>query len=123
MPLQYRFFLPRAIAMPKRMPSAPLASGHKDGSALVARNARPDAARRKFQRFSRPGAALRGRLAVSGHTHVGSVVREEGTIFLNPGSASLPKGRDPASCAIADGEGISILTLEGTLLHHEPWNL
>jgi putative phosphoesterase len=63
------------------------------------------------------------RLAVSGHTHVGSVVREEGTIFLNPGSASLPKGRDPASCAIADGEGISILTLEGTLLHHEPWNL
>jgi len=63
------------------------------------------------------------RLAVSGHTHVGSVVREEGTIFLNPGSASLPKGRDPASCAIADGEGISILTLEGTLLHREPWNL
>ena len=61
-------------------------------------------------------------LAISGHTHVGSLVREEGTIFLNPGSSSLPLGRDPASVALADDGGISIVTLAGVVLHRERWN-
>ena len=60
-------------------------------------------------------------LVVYGHTHVASIVREGRTIFLNPGSAALPKGRDPASAAVVDGEGISIFTLEGRDLHREPW--
>lgn len=60
-------------------------------------------------------------LAISGHTHVGSVVRENGTIFLNPGSTTLPKGRDPASAAIVCERGISIFTLDGGLLHREEW--
>lgn len=60
-------------------------------------------------------------LAISGHTHVGSVVREKGTIFLNPGSTTLPKGRDPASAAIVCERGISIFTLDGGLLHREEW--
>lgn len=67
--------------------------------------------------------ALRSRvdLAVYGHTHVASVVREEGTIFLNPGSASLPRGRDPASAAIVDEDEIRIFTLDGAALHRERW--
>ncbi len=60
-------------------------------------------------------------LAISGHTHVGSVVREQKTIFLNPGSTTIPKGKDPASAAIVDTSGITILTLDGGLLHREEW--
>lgn len=63
------------------------------------------------------GAAL----AISGHTHVASLVRERGTIFLNPGSTTIPKGRDPASAALLDDEGIRILTLDGKELHFEKW--
>ncbi|MEG1602695.1 MAG: phosphodiesterase [Cloacibacillus sp.] len=60
-------------------------------------------------------------LAISGHTHVGSLVREAGTIFLNPGSTTIPKGRDPESAALLDSEGIRIMTLDGDELHFEKW--
>lgn len=60
-------------------------------------------------------------LAITGHTHIGSVVRERDTIFLNPGSTTIPKGRDPASAAVVGEDGISIFTLKGGLLHHEEW--
>ena len=60
-------------------------------------------------------------LAISGHTHVGSLVREGGVIFLNPGSTTIPKGRDPESAALLDDEGIRIMTLDGGELHFERW--
>lgn len=60
-------------------------------------------------------------LAITGHTHIASCVRERNTIFLNPGSTTIPKGRDPASAAIVDLDGISIMTLSGGLLHYEKW--
>ena len=75
-----------------------------------------------FQPLKELGLRCRADLVIYGHTHVGSLVREEGTIFLNPGSAALPKGRDPASAAVLDGDGIRIFVLEnGETLHHEPW--
>jgi hypothetical protein len=60
-------------------------------------------------------------LVIYGHTHVASVVREERTLFLNPGSASLPRGRDPASAALIDDDEIVIATLDGMVLHREQW--
>ncbi|WP_279009284.1 phosphodiesterase [Synergistes jonesii] len=60
-------------------------------------------------------------VAISGHTHVGSLVREKKTIFLNPGSTTIPKGRDPESAAIMTDEGIRIMTLDGEELHFEKW--
>lgn len=60
-------------------------------------------------------------LAISGHTHIASVVREGRTIFLNPGSTTLPKGKDPATVAVVCERGISILTLVGGLLCREGW--
>lgn len=60
-------------------------------------------------------------VAISGHTHVASVVRERDTLFLNPGSTTLPKGKDPASAAIISLCGISIVTLNGGLLYCEEW--
>lgn len=75
-----------------------------------------------FQPLRELGLRCRADLVIYGHTHVSSVVREEGTIFLNPGSAALPKGRDPASAAVLDSTGIRIFVLEnGETLHHEPW--
>lgn len=67
--------------------------------------------------------ALNGKadLAISGHTHVASVIRENGTIFLNPGSTTLAKGRDPESAAIVTECDISIVTLDGGLLYSEKW--
>lgn len=60
-------------------------------------------------------------LAISGHTHVASLVREKGTIFLNPGSTTIPKGRDPESAALAGADGVRIVTLDGRELHFENW--
>ncbi len=75
-----------------------------------------------FQPLRELGLRCRADLVIYGHTHVSSIVREEGTIFLNPGSAALPKGRDPASAAVLDRSGIRIFVLEnGETLHHEPW--
>ncbi|HCL79796.1 MAG TPA: phosphodiesterase [Synergistaceae bacterium] len=76
----------------------------------------------RFPYLRQLGLAWRAHVVITGHTHVGSVVREEGTIFLNPGSASLPRGRDPASAARIDGEGIRIFTVASDeTLHWEPW--
>ncbi len=60
-------------------------------------------------------------LAISGHTHVASLTLEGKTWFLNPGSASLPRGRDPASVVLVDEGGLTIFTLEGFVLHRAPW--
>lgn len=74
-----------------------------------------------FSAFRERALRCGATLAISGHTHVASVVREGKTLFLNPGSASLPKGKDPASVARLDEEGITILTLDGDVLHREKW--
>lgn len=60
-------------------------------------------------------------IIISGHTHVGSLVREGKMIFLNPGSTTIPKGRDPASAALLEEDGIRIITLNGDELHFEKW--
>ncbi|SMG49374.1 metallophosphoesterase [Dethiosulfovibrio salsuginis] len=60
-------------------------------------------------------------IVLTGHTHIASLVRERGTIYMNPGSASAPRGRDPASIAIITEEDLSIVTLEGFILHRERW--
>ena len=52
-------------------------------------------------------------LAISGHTHVGSVVREESTIFLNPGSVSIPKEGNPATYAVLENSIFTIKDFDG----------
>jgi putative phosphoesterase len=61
------------------------------------------------------------RMVISGHTHVASLLEDNGTIYLNPGSSSLPKGRDPESVAILTEDEIRIITLSGHVLHSQPW--
>jgi len=50
-----------------------------------------------------PGAVL-----VSGHTHLYVLKKENGFIYLNPGSISFPKGGNPATYATFDGEKAEI---------------
>jgi putative phosphoesterase len=60
-------------------------------------------------------------LVISGHTHIAKITRTDGMIFLNPGSASRPLGKDPASAAVADEQGVSVMTFDGRVLYHEEW--
>lgn len=74
-----------------------------------------------FPLFRQMALDSKADLAISGHTHIASVVRERDTIFLNPGSTTIPKGKDPASAAVVDEKEIRIMTLEGRILHSEKW--
>ncbi|HDZ86101.1 hypothetical protein LCGC14_0525900 [marine sediment metagenome] len=59
-------------------------------------------------------------IIISGHTHVFGIERYKDTIFLNPGSPSLPKNPEqiPTVAVINDGK-ISILDLDGKALVEE----
>ena len=71
--------------------------------------------------LKRDAANAGASLVISGHTHVAKLERLGDVIFVNPGSASRPLGTQPASVAVADAEGISILTLDGKHLFDEAW--
>ena len=48
-------------------------------------------------------------LVITGHTHINSITKVNNTIFLNPGSASRPRGRSSASYAVAGFSADSLL--------------
>ena len=48
------------------------------------------------------------RVVINGHTHRPSLHKKNGVIYLNPGSASLPRGGFRASMAIIDINGEAI---------------
>ena len=75
-----------------------------------------------FTTFREEALRMGAHLALSGHTHVASLVREGSTWFLNPGSLSLPKGKDPASFALVSEAGMEIRTLDGEILSQGGWD-
>ena len=48
---------------------------------------------------------------MQGHTHIPILKKENGIIYLNPGSISIPKGESVASYALWDGEKIELRDL------------
>jgi uncharacterized protein len=54
-----------------------------------------------------------GDLLLSGHTHIYVLKKENGFIYLNPGSISFPKNGNPPTFALIDGNFAQILALEG----------
>jgi uncharacterized protein len=54
-----------------------------------------------------------GDILLSGHTHVYVLKKENGFIYLNPGSISFPKNGNPPTFALIDGDLAQILALEG----------
>lgn len=49
---------------------------------------------------------------ISGHTHLPGFHRRHNTLFVNPGSISLPKGSHPNTYAIMDDDTVIIYTLD-----------
>ena len=55
-----------------------------------------------------------GSVVLSGHTHIPVLeTNADGVTLLNPGSTSIPKGGFPASYAIYEDGGFSVMALEG----------
>lgn len=57
-----------------------------------------------------------GDIFIQGHTHVPMLVEQNGKILANPGSVSKPRGADLRCYIILDEDGISVKTLEGSLV-------
>ncbi len=56
-------------------------------------------------------------LVISGHTHVPSVEKKENILFFNPGSPSLPKGKEGPTVGLLEGKSLRLLSLpEGKVL-------
>ncbi len=52
-------------------------------------------------------------IIVSGHTHVRGIKKTEGIVFVNPGSAALPKGEDEiTSVGIIENRTILLVSLD-----------
>lgn len=51
-----------------------------------------------------------------GHTHKGELYRENGVIYANPGSISLPKGNSVNSYIVMDERFIALKSIDGEIL-------
>ena len=57
-----------------------------------------------------------GKVVVYGHFHTGFITEEYGTIFVNPGSISLPKNNTPNSYLIISDEKLILKDLNGNVI-------
>jgi putative phosphoesterase len=56
----------------------------------------------------------KGDIFISGHTHVPVLEEQNGIVFLNPGSPSIPKEGSAPGYAVMDENGISLKKIDGT---------
>ncbi len=54
----------------------------------------------------------RGDILMFGHTHVPVLKKEDGVIYLNPGSISYPKSGSPASFALFEANRVELKRLD-----------
>jgi putative phosphoesterase len=52
-------------------------------------------------------------VVMSGHTHLWELEEREGTVFCNTGSITFPKGGNVPTCALLDGDVLSVIGLDG----------
>lgn len=55
-------------------------------------------------------------LVFSGHTHLWELTDDNGTVYCNTGSITFPKGGNVPTCALLDGNTLSVLSLSGEIL-------
>ena len=58
---------------------------------------------------------------VSGHTHRGMILKDNGKYFLNPGSISRPRGDSNKSFMIIDDNGIYLKDLDNNIIDKLNW--
>jgi len=49
---------------------------------------------------------------LTGHTHIPSLARTDGTVWLNPGSVAFPRGGADCTCALITDEAVQILRVD-----------
>ena len=59
---------------------------------------------------------LSGAIVLYGHTHIHSSDEVMGSLYLNPGSLSIPQGGQDCSYAILDSESFEVISLDGKTL-------
>ncbi len=57
-------------------------------------------------------------LVFYGHTHLPRIEKNNQQIFLNPGSITIPKGGNPKSYMVMDGNDITLYDIGGNILSH-----
>ena len=57
-----------------------------------------------------------GTIVISGHTHIPVTEKKDGLVFINPGSAAIPKGGYPASYCILENRTFTIYDFSGSVL-------
>lgn len=57
-----------------------------------------------------------GDVLLYGHTHIWQAERVEGHICLNPGSPAIPKGGNPPTYGVLEGEAFSVRTMDGAAI-------
>lgn len=68
----------------------------------------------KFGRQN-PPPVMPGDAIISGHTHVPDIAQENGVLYLNPGSVSLPKQESPHSFMTFDGSRFIWKDMDGNI--------
>ena len=58
---------------------------------------------------------------VYGHTHKGMIYKDNGKLFLNPGSITYPRGGSVNSYMIIDSNGIYLKDLEQNIIEKMSW--
>lgn len=57
-----------------------------------------------------------GTIVISGHTHIPLAEEKDGMVFINPGSAAIPKGGYPASYCLLEDRTFTIYDFSGVSL-------
>lgn len=65
---------------------------------------------------SNPAPVKKGDIIISGHTHVPKAEVENGNVFLNPGSAALPKENFAKSYMVYENNKFTIKDFDGNII-------
>ena len=57
-----------------------------------------------------------GNIFLSGHTHYGTITKQDGKIFANPGSISLPRGNSKHSYLIFTDKELILKDVDGNII-------
>lgn len=88
------------------------------GTAVFAAHGHQHSVNHSLLALSYAAQEARADIALFGHTHIYGAEMIGGVLFVNPGSAVLPRGGRPATYAvieIADGYKVSFYTMENKL--------
>ena len=70
-----------------------------------------------FNEYRLPPCIKSGDIFVSGHTHIPCIKEKNGIVFLNPGSASKPRGGFVPTYMVYENRNFEILDFDGNVIN------